>query len=42
MKEQETQHVQVKDSPKAGVSLFLETLYTCSTSTEPDYHTVTW
>lgn len=40
MKEQETQHVQVKDSPKAGVSLFLETLYTCSTSTEPDYHTV--
>ncbi|CAK9010645.1 unnamed protein product [Durusdinium trenchii] len=40
MKEGETRRIQVKDSPSRGVSLFLETLYTCSTRSEPNHETV--
>eukprot|EP00439_Symbiodinium_sp_Y106_P054300 s201_g7.t1 len=48
MKEGANKRVQIKDSPSAGVSLFLEMLYTTATRTEPwlgpvkepDYRTV--
>ncbi|CAE7270533.1 unnamed protein product, partial [Symbiodinium microadriaticum] len=40
MKEGSNKRVQIKDSPSAGVSLFLEMLYTTATRAEPDYRTV--
>ncbi|CAE7321900.1 klhl36 [Symbiodinium sp. CCMP2456] len=40
MREGTSRRIQVKDSPSAGVSLFLDVLYTSSTHQEPDYKTM--
>jgi len=40
MKERQTQRIQLNDTPREAVSLLLETLYTCSSQSEPDYKTV--
>ncbi|CAE7277752.1 unnamed protein product [Symbiodinium natans] len=40
MKEGANKRVQIKDSSSAGVSLFLDMLYTTATRTDPDYKTM--
>ena len=37
MKEGCSRRIQVLDATKAGVSLFLDVLYTCGTRSDPDY-----
>jgi len=39
MKECQTKRIQLKDTSCSAVSLFLETLYTCSSQGDPDYKT---
>lgn len=39
MREQKTQHIQLPDTNSSAVTLFLETLYTCSAQGDPHYKT---